>query len=145
MTLATTWVDGWLVTNAPNVNFGAVIHPTITGEPGPCAGDGWPDPQSSAVPSTTSPDRAAVAFDVIAWLFSNPEHIIDNCITLGSPPAIPQLVTHPILMANESIAAVAPRTEWLVYNNQQGAPLADDAYNRLLKEAIFKQGVPRCV
>jgi len=142
MAISWTWFNGWMKTNAPNINFGVVPNPTTTGDAAPCAGNGSPDPQSIAVPATTDPARAAAAFDLIAWMFSNPDHLIDNCITLGSPPAVPQLLNHPLVVKEEAVAAVAGRTEYFIYTHEQGAPLAAQEYNTIVNDGIWKLGVP---
>jgi ABC-type glycerol-3-phosphate transport system substrate-binding protein len=140
MVSTATWFTGWLEVNQPEINYGCRRMPTLTGEFPPCAGYGWPDPQSIVVPVTTPAERKAVAFDLIAFLHSNRDFLIDNALTLGSPPVTPQIADHPLILASESIRAVTPSTDWLIYNAQQGAPLAIQAENTEIYEAIFQVG-----
>jgi multiple sugar transport system substrate-binding protein len=140
MVFGWSWFSGWLNVNQPQVNYGVRRTPTLSGEFSPCAGGGSADPQSIVVPVTGEPERKMAAFDLIAWLYSNPEFLIDNSLTLGSPPTTPQIADHPLLMGNETVQALTPQSEWLIFGGG-GAPTSGDIINKWLRDGIYGTGM----
>jgi len=140
MTPGWSWFSGSLRVNQPQLKFGVRRIPTWTGEFSPCVGGGSADPQSIVVPVTGDPARKRVGLDVIAWLYSNPEFLIDNSLTLGSPPATPQIAGHPLLMKDETVAALTPQAEWLITGGG-GAPLTGTVLQKWLWDGIYKAGM----
>jgi hypothetical protein len=141
MRLAWTVSVGSLKTNRPDLSIGLVPLPTWTGENSPAYGVGSPDPQSFGVPATSPPDRQEVAFQIIAWLYSNPEFLLDNSLTLNTPPSTPQIANHPLLAQNDAIAALAPVTEWAVPSGL-GVPEVEQVVMReWLWDGIYLSGM----
>jgi multiple sugar transport system substrate-binding protein len=134
-----SWFTGWMNVNQPQVNYGVRRIPSIDGDFPPCAGPGSADPQSIVVPVTNPPERKMAALDVIAFLYSNPEFLIDNSLTLGSPPVTPQILNSPLLMSDETVSAITPQAEWLTFGGG-GAPTGGDILNKWLRDGIFVAG-----
>ena len=140
MVLGWTWFTNWMKTNHPDINFGVSRIPTWTGDFTPTIGWGSCDPQSPVVPATTKEDRKAVCFDVIGTLYSNPEFLIDNALTLSSPPGALQLANHPLVQSDMTIQAVAAQSGWIITGGA-GAPTGGDLVTKML-DAVFKVGTP---
>jgi len=140
MVLAWTWYTNWLNVNIPEANFGVSRIPTWDGSFEPTIGWGSCDPQSPVVPSTTANDRKATCFDVIGSLYSDPEFLIDNALTLSSPPGTLQIADNPLVQRDPTIQAVAEQSGWIL-TGLAGPPLAYEAHTRMT-DAIFKVGDP---
>ncbi|MBM3187845.1 MAG: extracellular solute-binding protein [Chloroflexi bacterium] len=137
MNTAWNWFTRWMRLNHPTVNFGVRPTPTWSGEFAPATGYGSPDPQSPGVPITTPPERAQVCFDVIAWLYSRPDYLIDLSINKLTPPAIPALADHPLLKTEPTLAPLLPAAEWAILG-RGGAPLAGGEYGQYAGEEAIK-------
>jgi multiple sugar transport system substrate-binding protein len=141
MILGWNWVAGNLKTNSPNIKFGSFPIPTWTGKFEPCAAEGSPDPASVVVASTTPLDRKKAALDVIAWLYSNPEFLLDNQLTFAVPPTTPQLANHPLLANDETITNSIPQMDYVIAG-VEGLPLEGTTFNKWLVDGVFKQKMP---
>lgn len=67
------------------------------------------------------------------WLYSNPDFLLDNSLTLNTPPSTPQIADHPLLAQNEAISVLAPITEWCI-PNALGVPEVEQV---VLKEWLW--------
>ena len=140
MNIAWNWFTQWMRLNHPDVNFGCAPTATWTGEFPPATGMGSPDPQSPGVPITTPPDRAQVCFDVIAWLYSRPDFLIDLSIQKLTPPAVPALADHPLLKSDPALGPLLPAADWAIMG-RGGAPLAGGEFGKYAGEdALLASG-----
>jgi len=140
MVFAWSWYSGYLRVNNPDIRFAYSACPTWTGKFEPCVGPGALDPESFAVPKTTKPERKKVAFDVLLWLFSQDDFLVEHIMTAGTPPGAKQIANRPEVLGNQTIQALLPQTPYVIA--MLGAPpLLGDVENKYLYEGIFQAGM----
>lgn len=109
----------------PDLDFRTYRIPTWTGDLEPAAAHGTLDPQSLAVPVSTPDDRAEVVWDLIQWLYSNPEFLVETALNQASPPTATLIENDPRILADPTIAALIPQRDYIV----QTMGLPQDASN----------------
>ena len=125
----------------PDLDFASYRAPTWTGKMEPAVGHGTLDPQSLVVPVSTPDDRAEVCWDVIQFLYSNKDFLVEQALNQASPPLSNLIVDDPRIKADPIISTFLPQVPYIVQT--MGLPQAvSDTYNKYVWEAPFTAGMP---
>lgn len=114
MTYHWTWYSAYLGVNFPELNFKTALLPTFTGEASPAIGRNNPD-VSSVIPATTAPERKAVAWDFLHWLYSQDDVLIDLALIHSVAPSYTKLFDNPRILENPAIHLLTERLEYTVF------------------------------
>jgi len=139
MVFGWSWFTGSLNTAKVAFDWGVSRSPSWNGDFKPAVGPGSLDPQSLVVPATTAKEKQSICFDVIKALYYNQDFLVDNALTLGSPPSNPATQENPKVKADATINALLPQTPYVI-TTIGGPPLLADAYKNIY-EGIFKSGM----
>lgn len=136
----TAWMSNTLRLNYPKIQWGILPERTWSGKQLPAAGGGAYDPQSLAVPANTPGDRMEVAFDLMLFLYSNGDFLVDNVDMGGTAPNVAALVDHPTLKKNPTVQALSVQAPYEVI--EFGGPdEVESLRGTHIIDAVFKKGL----
>ena len=139
MTWAWTWFSGYMRETYPDIDFFTVNMPSFTGENLPSLGR--QNYEVSLVVASNKPaERQAVAWDFMHWLYSQDEVLVDLALAHNIAPSYTKLFEHPRILADPTIATLAPTIEYKVFPGEFPTPF-DTVLNQYIDQNIVA-GVP---
>jgi len=113
-TYSWTWYSAYLNVNFPDLHYATSLLPTFTGQQSPAVGRNNPD-VSNVIPSTESPERKAVSWDFLHWLYSQDSVIVDLALLHSVAPPYKKVFDDPRILANPSIHLLEQQLGYTVF------------------------------
>ena len=115
MMCAWTWIDSWLIPNAPDIKWQWINMPTPDGNVDnvPCMGRNNVEMLLS-VAANTDDVKKEVGFDIMKYLASNEEAMLEYIKIFGVVPKIPRLIGNPAFegYGADVISEIIDKTVW---------------------------------
>lgn len=114
MVYSWSWLNGWLDTNYPDINYGTFRLPTFDGKlaPGPVARNNHET--GMAVMKAAPEVNKETAFKFLKWLYEETDYLVRANLILGTAPANRNLLDDPRIKSNPTINTIAEQVPYTI-------------------------------
>ena len=133
MTYIGTWFGNWMKVNAPDIEYGFFILPSVDGNPAP-AYDRSNIEVSPSINANVTDAEYAVINDFLCYLLSNDNFVLDFALKQYGTPTKKCLIDNPDVQADEVLGTTARYMDRLIYPGAY-----PDVYHSTIKKYFYDE------
>ncbi len=137
MVYSWSWLNGWIETNYPEVNFGVFRLPTFDGKlaPGPIARNNH-EIGMAVMKAAPEKDRDE-AFKFLKWLYEKTDYLVRINLALGTAPANQNLLYDSRIQNNSVISNIAEQVPYTIMPGEIPAAVEVNGGLATIRDLIF--------